>query len=192
MIMFNNPKDKKVIGLIGEKGPGKGSVAKILIEKYSARHFGTSAILKKLAELVHLPLTRDNLIKLALDLKDGFGPGIVIDALSAEIEKSGAKLVIADGIRMHGDVEPFWDRYGENFKLIYVTAPLKDRFERSRLRKEKVGEENMEFKQFIEEEGRLTEVSIAEIGKMADYKIDNSGTAKELERQVIDIMGKIL
>ncbi len=192
MSVINSPQDKKVIGLIGEKGSGKGSVAKLLMEKYGAQHFGTSVILKKIADEVHLPQTRDNLIKLALVLKDGFWPGIVIDAMISEIEKSGSALVIADGIRMHGDVEPFWDKYGENFKLVYVTAPLNIRFERTRLRKEKVGEENTDFRQFIEEEGRLTEVSIAEIGKMADYKIDNSGSLPELEKQIIDIMDKIL
>jgi dephospho-CoA kinase len=184
--------NKIVIGLIGEKGAGKGTVSKYLIENYQAEHFGTSKILRRTIEDLHLPVTRDNLIKLALVLKEGFYPSIVIDALIADIEKSEASIVIADGIRMHGDVEPFRNKYGENFHLIYVTAPIKLRYERTKARKEKVGEDLVTFEQFLAEEGRLTEVSIHEIGAGAEYLLDNNNNQDELIGQIQSIMKTIL
>lgn len=183
---------KIVIGLIGEKGSGKGTVSDYLIEKYGAEHFGTSKILKRTLEDIYVPLTRDNLIKLALVLKEGYGPAVVIDSLIHDMEKSEAKIVIADGIRMHGDVEPFRQKYGENFFLVYVTADLKLRYERTKLRKEKEGESEATFQQFLEEEGRLTEVSIHEIGDQADFKIDNGGTMESLTEQIEGMMAEIL
>jgi len=177
-------KNKLVIGLIGEKGAGKGVIAKYLMEKYKADHFGTSKILKRTIDDLCLPATRDNLIKLALVLKEGFWHSVVIDALINDMEKSSAEIVIADGIRMYGDVEPFKKKYGKKFKLIYITAPISIRYERTLKRKEKIGEDKMSFERFLEEEGRLTEISIHEIGEGADLTIDNVGSLDKIYKQI--------
>ena len=182
---------KIIIGLIGEKGAGKGTVSEYLIEKYGAVHYGTSKILRRTLEDLHVPITRDNLIKLALVLKEGYGPSIIIDSLIHDMEKNGSNVIIADGIRMHGDVEPFRKKYKKNFFLVYVTANLKLRYERTKKRKEKEGEDKTTFEEFLEEEGKLTEVSIHEIGRQADFKLNNNGTAEELKRQVDKMMKKI-
>jgi len=145
------PGKKIVIGLIGEKGSGKGTVSDYLIEKYRAVHYGTSKILRRTLEDLHVPVTRDNLVKLALVLKEGYWPSVVIDALILDMETNGSDILIADGIRMHGDVEPFRKKYGNNFFLVYVTADLKLRYERTKLRKEKDGEGEATFRQFLEE-----------------------------------------
>ena len=92
---------------------------------------------------------------------------------------------------MHGDVEPFRKKYGKNFFLVYVTADLKIRYERTKKRKEKDDEADATFEQFLEEEGRLTEVSIHEIGEKADYIVDNGGTWEALKAQVNKMMDEI-
>lgn len=183
---------KVIIGLIGEKGCGKGTVADYLLEKYGAKHYGTSKILRRTLEDLRLPITRDNLVKLALVLKEGYGPSVIIDSLIKDMEENGSDVIIADGIRMHGDVDPFLKKYGEKFFLVYVTADLKLRYERTKLRKEKEGEDKATFQEFLEEECRLTEVSIHEIGKVAQYKLNNNGTAEELKNQVDQMMAEIL
>ncbi|MEI6378773.1 MAG: AAA family ATPase [Candidatus Falkowbacteria bacterium] len=184
---------KIIIGLIGEKGSGKGTVSDYLIAHYGAEHFGTSQILKRTVSDLHLELTRDNFIKLALVLKEGFGASVVIDSLIHDIEdQSKADIVIADGIRMHDDVEPFKKRYGSNFHLIYVTADMRIRYERTKLRKEKAGEDKMTWPEFIAEEARLTEVAIHEVGRQADFIIENNGIPEELTSQVEAVMKKIL
>jgi dephospho-CoA kinase len=184
-------KNKIVIGLIGEKGSGKGTVSDYLIKEYGAVHYGTSKILRRTLEDIHVPVTRDNLVKLALVLKEGYGPSVIIDSLIRDMEKNGSDILIADGIRMHGDVEPFRKKYGKDFHLIYVYSDLKLRYERTKKRKEKHGEGETTFEKFLEEEGRLTEVSIHEIGKQADFKLNNNDTAKELKKQVDEMMKKI-
>lgn len=183
---------KIVIGLIGEKGSGKGTVADCLIEKYGAVHYGTSKILRRTLEDLHLPVTRDNLVKLALVLKEGYGPSVIIDSLIQDMDKNGSDIIIADGIRMHGDVEPFIKKYGKNFFLVYVTADVKIRYERTKARKEKDGEDKTSLRQFLEEEAKLTEISIHEIGKQANFTLNNNGKAEELKSQVDEMMRKIL
>ncbi len=184
--------NKIVIGLIGEKGSGKGTVSDYLVEKYGAKHYGTSKILRRTLEDLHLPITRDNLVKLALVLKEGYGPTVVIDSLIQDMERNGSNILIADGIRMHGDVEPFKKKYGENFYLVYVTADIKIRYERTKLRKEKEGEDKTTFEEFLAEESKLTEVSIHEIGKQANFSFDNNGTPEDLKQKVEDMMKEIL
>lgn len=183
---------KIIIGLIGEKGSGKGTVSEYLVSKYGAVHYGTSKILRRTLEDLHVPITRDNLIKLALVLKEGYGPSVIIDSLIQDMEKNASNIIIADGIRMHGDVDPFRKKYGENFFLVYVTADLKLRYERTKMRKEKEGEDKTTFEEFLEEEGKLTEVSIHEIGRTAEFKFNNNGTAKDLKEQVDEMMEKLL
>jgi dephospho-CoA kinase len=185
-------KNKIVIGLIGEKGAGKGAVAKYLIEKYGAKHYGTSKILRRTIEDLKLPVTRDNMVKLAIVLKEGFWPSVIIDSLIKDIEANGSDIIIADGIRMHGDVAPFQKKYGKNFHLVYVTADLKVRYERTKQRKEKDGEDKTTLEDFIAEEGRLTEVSIHEVGTTADFIIYNNKGVKELYAQVDKVIKSIL
>jgi dephospho-CoA kinase len=93
---------------------------------------------------------------------------------------------------MHDDVRPFQAKYGANFQLIYVTADMKLRYERTKLRKEKDGEDKMTWQGFIAEEARLTEVAIHEVGLQADYTINNDDGPQELEAQIKEVMTKIL
>lgn len=182
---------KIIIGLIGEKGSGKGTVSSYLIRKYRAVHYGTSNILRRTLKDLHVLVTRDNLAKLALVLKEGYGQSVIIDSLIKDIEGNGSDIIIADGIRMHGDVEPLRKKYGRNFYLVYVYADLKLRYKRTKARKEKDGEDKTTFRQFLEEEGKLTEVAIHEIGKRADFKLNNNGPADDLRKQVDEMMKKI-
>jgi len=184
---------KIIIGLVGEKGAGKGTVSDYLIKNYQAEHFGTSKILKRTVSDLHLPLTRDNFIKLALVLKEGFGATVVIDSLIEDIENEGqAELIIADGIRMHDDVKPFRTKYGDNFFLLYVTADIQIRYTHTKARKEKIGEDTMTFEEFLAEEARLTEVSIHEVGRQADFTISNNADLNNLHKQIDEAMTKIL
>jgi len=183
----------KIIGLVGEKGAGKGTVSDYLTKYYGAEHFGSSDILKRTVSDLNLPLTRDNFIKLALVLKEGFGATVVMDALIEDIESEAkGDLIIADGIRMLDDLKPFKEKYGATFTLVYVTADVRLRYERSAKRQEKVGEGEMTFEQFLAEERRLTELSIHEVGRQADFILNNDGEQQDLEKQIQDMMEKIL
>ena len=183
---------KIVIGLIGEKGAGKGTVSDYLIEKYQAVHYGASEILRRTLKDLHMPITRDNLVKLALVLKEGYGQTMIIDSLIRDMEKENSGIVIADGIRMHGDVEPFRKKYGDNFFLVYVGADVKARYERTKLRKQNEGEAEATFEQFLAEEKMPTEAAIHEIGQQADFKLNNDGTLEELKAQVDEMMEEIM
>ena len=184
-------KKKVLIGLIGEQAGGKGTVAEIIIKKYGGARLTTSNILRRTLDSLHLPSSRENLINLALVLKEGFSQDVLMKAMLHDVEDVDSDLIIVDGIRMHGDTDPFITEYGDDFHLIYVTTDQKIRYERSRQRGEKVGEDEASFEEFSSKEDSETEKSIAEVGAKADFKINNNGDSEELEKKVLKIMEKI-
>lgn len=184
-------KKKIIIGLIGEQAGGKGTVADIITKKYGGVRLTTSNILRRTLDSLYIPSSRDSLTNLALILKKGFGKAVLMEAMLQEVEKVDSDLIIVDGIRMPGDTDPFIEEYGDDFYLIYVTADQKIRWERSKARGEKANESKADFKEFASKEKKQTEISIAKVGKKANYKILNNNNAKELEKKVIEIMEKI-
>jgi dephospho-CoA kinase len=163
---------KTYIGLVGEKGSGKDTFSHMLT-----------------GLLAHKTLTRSNLQEIAIVLDKGFGAGTVTHGVYEKMKNSPAEIVIFDGIRWKTDVEML--RMFENNILIYITAPLETRFERTKLRKEKMDESMTSMEQFVEEESIATEVEIPVIAKEADVVIDNSGDLDKLQTQVKDFCAKM-
>jgi len=184
-------KKKSVIGIIGEQAGGKGSAADIIRKHYGGSRLTVSNILRRTLDSLYLDSSRENLINLALVLKKGFTDSVLMEAMLKEVENEDTDLVIVDGLRMPGDPDPFRREYEESFKLIYITADQKIRYERSVNRGEKVGESDAKFEEFIKNEAKGTEKFIAEVGKSADFTIVNNGTAEELEEKIIKVMSKL-
>jgi len=185
-------KEKIIIGLIGEKGSGKGTAAKYLESHYKAGHLASSDILKVLCKTMHLPATRENLIQMAIVLKKGFWNTILIDALITNINNSENKIVIGDGIRLPEDIEPFKNEYGKNFHLFYITADSETRYARIKTREEKIGENKISYHKFQEQEKLPTERLISKVGKEADYIINNDGPLEMMYAQIDKAMESVL
>ena len=178
-----------ILGLTGEKLSGKGTTSDYLVEKHNFKHFRFSKILDDIADRLYLPNTRENLIEVALMLREKFGPEILAHVLKKDIEKDKPEFAVVDGIR-------YWEEYKilkniPGFHLIYVTAPMKDRFERQQKRHEKEGESDMKLEEFEKQETAPTEVLIKEIGEKAEYQIDNYGSYEELYNNIEDICQKL-
>jgi len=174
-----------LIGLVGEKGSGKDTFSKYLTEISDKQiaHIRFSDLLKETLKLWDLPITRANLQKLAQLLED-FGSGTVAHGLEKQIQKTEAEIIILDGIRWMPDIELL--KKFPNHKLVYITANPKFRFERLKSRGEKVGESEMSYEQFLEEEKAPNELLIAEIGSKADIKIENNSTIEEFDKKISD------
>ncbi len=184
--------NKKIIGIIGEQAGGKGSASDIIIKEYGALKITSSDVLKKILNNLHIDFSRENCNQLVMSLKKAFGDAVLMEAVAREAETSDSDYVIIDGIRMHGDTDVFRKIYGDKFCLIYVTADQKIRYERSLKRGEKADESQASFEDFQKNELLDTERAIAEIGATAEFKIINNGGPEELEKQIKEIMSKII
>lgn len=178
-----------IIGLVGEKLAGKDTAANYLAEKYGADHFRFTHILDAILEDLGMEISRKNEIDLGLGLRKIFGEHVLVNALEKRVLKSWAKLVVVNGIRMDEmDVIKAWD----DTKTIYITAPLDLRFERYGNRHEKADDAQMDLEEFTKAEKAPTEIAIPELGKKADYKIENTGSLEDFYKKIDEIIGQLM
>lgn len=179
---------KIVVGLLGESGSGKDTVANYLEEKYGAKLMRFADPLKEILGIFFDKISREDQQWLALELRNRFGNDIFPKALMRKIENENG-LVVVNGIR-------FWEDYDfiKNFTpgyTIYVTADQVMRWQRSSKRGEK-SDDNANLKKFQELEQAETEVHIPEIGTKADFVIRNEKDLEYLLKATDEVMEKIL
>lgn len=182
-------KSKIFIGLVGEKRGGKETFTKLFREILPDKNIASvrfSDVLYETLNLWSIPATRENLQKLAVIMKtnNGFGEGALTKAIYERILRLDADIVIVDGVRWRTDVELI-RKFPKNL-LVYITADAKLRYKRQLKSSEKANEEHATFAQFMKEEQAENEILIPEIGKSADYKIENNSTLKDLKLKVIE------
>ncbi len=180
-----------LIGLVGEKGSGKDTFSKYLTEISNQKisHIRFSDLLKETLKLWNIEVSRANLQKLAQVLEE-FGEGTVAKGIEKQLKNVNADIVILDGIRWKPDLTLL--KKFPNHKLIYITADPKLRFERLKSRGEKIGESEMSYEQFLEEEKAPNELLISEIGVEADIKIENNGTIEEFDLKIEELCSSLL
>ncbi|MDO8503419.1 MAG: hypothetical protein Q7S60_01890 [bacterium] len=184
-------KNKLIIGLVGEKGGGKGAFTEVLREVASGReitHIQFRDVIQETLELWGIPATRQNLTKLAVAMTSTFEDAIT-HATFRKADSVESDIIIFDGIRWQGNIDGL--RQLPNNVLVYVTADPEIRYQRAKARKEKVGEGSLTFEEFMKEEQLKTELLIPQIGRTADFTIKNNGTLEEFKNQVKDFYREV-
>lgn len=167
-----------IIGLTGPKLGGKGTTAAYLEKTKGAKIYSMSGILFDIAKRLHLPNSRENLISIVTGLRETLGEDILAKVLAADIEEAGDELAVIDGIRMKDEIDLFSGL--KNFKLLYLDAPLEERYKRALARGEKDGESDMSFDEFKAEESAVTEQNIASFKELAQEIISNNDSLDSL------------
>ncbi len=185
---MNNDK-KIVIGLVGETGSGKDTVAHYLKRRYNVDLLRFSRPLKKALDLFFEKSSKKDQSWLYMVFKKRFGDDILHRGLKRYISQHSG-IMCVNGMRMMMDLE--FIRSFENNYIIYVTADQKLRWERVVNRGEK-SDDSQSFEKFKEFEAMAeTEKAIPAIGKEADFMIKNEGTMDDLLWQVDDVMKEVL
>jgi dephospho-CoA kinase len=185
---------KIVVGLVGEKGSGKETFGDFLMELVRDQKIVRvrfSDILNETLKFWSIDRTRENLQKLAVIMDEGFKKGTLTHAIYQRIHSLEADIVILDGVRWETD-EKLIRSFPKNY-LVYINADVDIRYERLKIRREKLDEAKT-YAQFMEEEKAPNEVLIPEIGKRSDFEVKNNGTFEELKKEVknfyIEIIAK--
>jgi dephospho-CoA kinase len=179
---------KIIIGLVGEMGSGKDTVAKYLNEKYGVLLMRFADPIKETLKIYFEQSTREDQQWMYMALKERFGSDVLGKAIRKRVENAEGIIAI-NGLRMPDDF--VFMRSFEKSYIIFVTANQKLRWERTTGRDEKA-DDNITLEKFQEMERAETEVHIPEIGAKADFTVINEKDLEFLLKSVDEIMAKIL
>lgn len=178
-----------VLGLTGKRGSGKDTAAEYLKGKYGFNILTyTSDVLAPILKKKGKPVTRENLINLALEMRKKRGKHALTELICKKIKRKGFWTI--SGVRYPEEVTHFRKEFGDNFRLIEIVCSTQKRYKRVVERGTK-GEGHMTFAQFLEIEEKETEKVISETVKLADFSISNDGTKIEFQKR-IDALAKQL
>ncbi len=161
---------KVIIGLVGETGSGKDTVADYLEENYGAKLMRFSDPIKDTLSIYFNQLSKEDQAWLYSVFKDRFGANILSRAMRKRIEDEEG-LVIVNGVRMPSDYE-FIRSLGSDASVLYVTASEEIRWKRVTTRGEK-SDDHLPLEHFRMLDQKETEVHVQEIGAKADRIIRN-------------------
>ncbi|MEK7159250.1 MAG: AAA family ATPase [Patescibacteria group bacterium] len=180
---------KIILGFIGEIASGKGTACDYFIKKHHAGYHRFSRILRDILDRIYLPQTRENMQKMSTWLRKTFSEEIFAKVIAEEVKADRTPIVCVDGIRRPADITHL--KKLPNFKLIYVTADEKIRYERIVKRAENADDTVKTFKQFQKDQKQEAESMIAEIKKSANYTVNNNGTQNELNLALEKLLKRI-
>lgn len=181
-------KRKIIIGLAGETGSGKDTVANYLAEKYGATLTRFADPLRDTLKIYFDEISKKDLQWLSIELRGRFGNEILGKGLRKKIEDASG-LIVVNGLRISEDYE--FVKSFENSYILYVTADQKLRWSRTTTRGEK-SDDHMDLAHFQELERAETEVHIPEIGAKADFTIKNEKDLAYLLSETDKIVDKIM
>lgn len=178
-----------IIGLVGLQGCGKGTVAKHLEERFGAKTFRYSAILKEMLERLALENRRDSLTTLSTALREAFGEDALSYAIARDAIRSDAPIAVVDGIRRIEDISGL--EALPQFHLVEIVSDAKTRFERLRGRTEKIDEVGMTWEGFLAGEDNPTEQTIPQVASRAEVRIANDGSLEDLQARIDDVVHRL-
>lgn len=180
-----------VIGITGTASSGKDSVANYLVDRYGFHKITLSNYLRAEARKEGRSCNRDSLRKLQAELRKKYGDDYLINKVIDTIQKKDhmkMKDVAIVGLRT--EMETRLAKKKLKAKIILVDANPFIRFKRAEARRRKGFART--YEQFLHEEALENAVfDFHKTKKMADFKIDDSGTIKDMKKQIDKIAKKL-
>jgi dephospho-CoA kinase len=180
---------KIILGIAGEIGSGKGTIAKHIKEKYKSSSHRFSTALRDVAQRMHLEESRENLQKISTLFRENFNDDILSMTVCHDVDEDTRQIVVIDGVRRMADIKYLKNLSG--FKLVYVEANLDLRYNRITKRRENSDDMHKTYEEFLADNKREAEVQIKDLKNYADFVINNEGTFLELYHQVDKIIKEL-
>lgn len=178
-----------VLVLAGEIGAGKSAITDYLSGWYGAGKHKFSSPLRKILDVLGKDLSRENIGTISQAIRHGFGEDVIGDALAREIQSDPARLVVVDGARRPSDLGPISHLPG--YRLVYIDASLRTRYDRVTKRRENAGEHHKTFEEFAATQDTETEAHIHGLKEISHDVIVNETDLAQLHAQLDALMEKI-
>jgi dephospho-CoA kinase len=178
-----------IFGVTGFNAAGKGEFCAYLAAK--------GFIVYSLSDIIREELTkegkdiaRENLISKGNELRSKHGSSILAKRTMQKLEPG--KNYVIDSIRNPEEINLL--KRNHDFKLVFIEAPLKQRYRRV-VKRKREGEETLAFKEFQALEQKETASNnsanqqLLKCKEMADVVIVNDSTLKALHKKIDKLIG---
>lgn len=180
---------KLILGFVGPLASGKEAAKKYLEKKYNTSGHRFSTMLRDILNRIYVPINRENMQNLSLDLRNRFGSDILARVIAEDVKNDAHEVIIVDGIRRIDDMVNLKDV--EGFYLIGIEAKEEIRYQRMKSRNENVGDSEKTFADFIADGKREAELEIPRVMGSARFTINNDGSFEDLYKQIDEIINKL-
>jgi len=180
---------KIILGFAGEMSCGKGTAANYVVKKYNGSYHRFSTMLRDLARRMYIEENRDDLQKISTFFRQNFGEDIMSKVIYNDVKDDSHEIVAVDGVRRIMDIRYLKDLPG--FKLVYIEAEMKKRYERIVKRRENTDDAVKTFEEFRHDHEQESELQIKDLKKNADFILNNNGTTEEMYEQIDAIIRKL-
>jgi dephospho-CoA kinase len=185
---ISNGVKKIILGLVGETGSGKDAFSEYLKKKFkNVFVFRFSQPLTEALGIFFDKIKKEDQQWLANSLRGRFGNNILGEAIKKKIKNIKEGIVVLNGIRVWEEFRMI-KRLGG--KIVYITADSKIRWQRIKNRGEKK-DDLISYQKFLKIEKNKTEILIPQIGKKADFKIENNGSKNNFYKECRKILTKV-
>lgn len=179
---------KLILGLVGEMSCGKGTIAEHMKGKYHSSTHRFSTVLRDVLDRLHLEQSRGNIQILSEILRKSYGEDIFAKSMLHDVEGDSGDIVVVDGVRRIEDIG--FLRELSHFKLIFIEADMRVRYERLTGRRENSDDQVKTFEEFKREHEADSELQIRELKNYADYVVDNNGSYLDLYHAIDAIVAE--
>jgi len=180
----------KIFGSIGRIGSGKDEVVNYLSGKYSLPTVSVGDMVREMASDKGLSATRENLQQIASESIRKHGKEFFMNRVIERMRENRWNKAGVTGIRTLDDVRFLKHKIGENCILFHVyVEDSHTRYKRLN-RRDREGDPQS-YDEFLEQDRKEEKMfHMKEALSMADFFLDNSGTRKDLYRQIDTIIRK--
>lgn len=170
----------EIIGVVGPIGSGKDTVAEYLATERGYHHISFGDILRELMKEADIEPTRENMIDFAQNYRQEHGQHIMGKKVAEKLQACGKEKIVVSGFRLLEDITPVQKAFGNQLKIIKVTATASVRF--ARLKARAGPRDPFTETEFRAHDEREKEVGFTRAFNYADITIFNNGSSEELRR----------
>lgn len=190
---MQNDNEFIVVCVIGQPGSGKDTLANYLEKIKGFSYISTGNIIREEMKARNIPIDRESMRVFSQDMRKKVGNSYPANIAAMAANRIARDIVIS-GPRNVAEVEVFKNKFGKNFLLVAVNAPIEIRYERVKNGRGRAGD-NITFAQFKAQEDAELNSGTHELSKLlaiTDRSVDNSGDEKDMFAQMDDILRKLL
>jgi len=176
----------KICAIVGYAGSGKTTAIEAIRDLGLVVTMGD--VVRNEAKKRNLEPSGKNIGRMAKELREKEGPGIIAEKCVDLIKNKDERVIIVDGVRSISEVNVF--RQFWKFPIIAIVVSEHERF--NRLFERGRSDDPKNLNDLKERDKREIQFGLKEVIENADYKIQNNSTIEDLKKKTRNLILKII